>query len=325
MKKSLFIRLKKIVFFSSIATILFFTLSCSQITIYTKPSIDTREDWRTKLNTNKAQAEKRWWQGFQDPILDNLINEGLQNNLDILLVSLRVQEYRGKYMSTSGPLYPQVDIDVSALRNQITDHGQKTIGDSYNININISWEIDFWGKIKGMEESAMAQLLNTEEAKQAVLLTIVISITDTYMTLLSLDEQLRIARDTTKSRKEYYDIFQLRFQGGVISELELNQARSEYESARANIPNLHRQITQKENELSLLIGANPKSIKRSKSLHTINTPSIPAGLPSELIQRRPDIRQAEKDLISANALIGVARAFFFSKYISYRDVWLGKQ
>ncbi|MCX8068960.1 MAG: efflux transporter outer membrane subunit [Thermodesulfovibrionales bacterium] len=295
----------------SVIIFIFFCISCSQIPSYTRPYVQTPEDWRFKIDTSKTQSERLWWQSFGDPVLNSLIEEGLKANHDILIATARVEEYIGRYMSATGGLYPQVNLGGTAIRSRATTLGETFTGNNFNLNFNLNWEIDFWGRLKGIDESAKAQLLSAEESKQAVLLTIVSAIAESYLNLLSLDEQLRIAQETAKSRKDYYEIFQLRFQGGVISELELKQAKSEYESTLATIPNLQRQIAQQESALSILIGSNPKSIQRGKSLISLNTPLIPAGLPSDLLQRRPDIRQAENDLISANAQIGVARASFF--------------
>lgn len=285
--------------------------SCSQMPVYTRPDVQKPDDWLFKINITKAQSERLWWQSFNDEVLNSLIEEGLKANIDILIATARVEEYIGRYMSASGGLYPQVNLGGSVLRNRTTTIGETITGNNLNLNFNLNWEIDFWGRLKSIDESAKAQLLSAEDAKEALLLTIVSSIVESYMNILSLDEQLRIAKETAKSRKDYYEIFKLRFEGGLISELELNQAKSEYESTLATIPSLERQIAQQENGLSILIGSNPKPIKRTTSLNKLTTPSIPSGLPSDLLQRRPDIMQAENDLISANAQIGVARAAFF--------------
>ena len=177
--------------------------------------------------------------------------------------------------------------------------------------LNGSWELDLWGKLRRGTEAARADLLSQEEGRRSVILTLVTSVASAYVNLGNLDRQLDIARSTAQSRKESYDLFQLRFQGGVISELELSQVKSEYEQALATIPVLEKAIAQQENALTVLLGRNPGPIPRGKKIDDLVLPAVPAGLPSVLLANRPDIRQAEQDLIAANARIGVARSLYF--------------
>ena len=154
-------------------------------------------------------------------------------------------------------------------------------------------------------------LLGSEEARYAVILTLVASVANTYIDLRGLDRELEIALRTAKTREETYQLFKLRFEGGVISELELSQVTSEYEDVMAVIPGIEKNIAQVENGLSVLLGRNPAPVTRGKPIDALTPPAVPAGLPSELLERRPDIRQAEQDLIAANARIGVARGLYF--------------
>ena len=174
-----------------------------------------------------------------------------------------------------------------------------------------SWEIDIWGKLRRATEASRADLLATEEARQAVILSLVSAVANGYITLRDLDKQLEIAVRTAKTREDAYKLFKLRYEGGVISELELNQVKSEYEQALATIPQIQKQVAFQENALSQLLGRNPGPIARGKSMDELVLPAVPAGLPSELLEKRPDIRQAEQNLIAANARIGVARAQYF--------------
>jgi multidrug efflux system outer membrane protein len=181
----------------------------------------------------------------------------------------------------------------------------------FQISLNASWEIDLWGRLRRATEAARADLLSTEEGRRAVILTLVTSVANGYVNLRDLDMQLEIAKRTAKSREETYHLFQMRFQGGVISDLELNQVKSEYEQALSTIPFLEKTITQQENGLSVLLGRNPGPIQRGKTIDGFVLPAVPAGLPSGLLANRPDIRQAEQALIAANARIGAARSLYF--------------
>ncbi len=285
--------------------------ACSQMPVYTRPSVEMPERWRNEVRASKEASEALWWQQFGDAGLDALIEEGMRNNYDLLIASARVQEFIGRYGATKGALYPQVTSVGTAGRGRSNIMGESVISNAYQINLNASWEIDLWGRLRSAEEAARAQIMSAEAAQEALLLTTVSSIAETYINILNLHEQLRISKETADSRRDYYEIFKLRFEGGVISELELNQARSEYESALISIPTLERQTEQQENALSILIGRNPQPITFKKTLDDLRQPPIIAGLPSELLHRRPDIRQAEEDLKAANAQIGVARAAFF--------------
>jgi multidrug efflux system outer membrane protein len=216
------------------------------------------------------------------------------------------------------PLFPQIGAGAIAGRDRATEEGPAPLSpgvenpaNNYQVFLSASWEIDLWGKLRRATEAARADLLSTEEAKRTTILSLVTSVAGAYINLRDLDKQLEITKQTAKTREESYKLFKLRFEGGVISELELNQVKSEYEAALAAIPQLEKIIAQQENALSVLLGRNPGAIQRGKTVDELVLPGIPAGLPSELLMNRPDIRQAEEDLISANAQIGVARAQYF--------------
>jgi multidrug efflux system outer membrane protein len=181
----------------------------------------------------------------------------------------------------------------------------------FQVFLNANWEIDLWGKLRRATEAARAGLLSTEEGRRTVILTLVTSVASAYVNLRDLDTQLEIAKRTAKSREESYNLFKIRFRGGVISELELNQVKSEYEQALSTIPLIEKTIAQQENVLSVLLGRNSGPIPRGKTINELALPAVPAGLPSDLLANRPDIRQAEEDLIAANARIGVAKSLYF--------------
>ena len=171
--------------------------------------------------------------------------------------------------------------------------------------------MDVWGRLRRATEAARASLLATEEGKRAIILSLVTTVANNYINLCNLDKQLEISIRTAKLREDSYNIFKLRFEGGIISELELSQIKSEYEQALARIPLIEKQITQQENVLNALLGKNPGRIARGKTIDRLVFPAIPSGVPSDVLEQRPDIKQAEQNLIAANARIGVARALYF--------------
>jgi len=177
--------------------------------------------------------------------------------------------------------------------------------------VNVNWEIDLWGKIRRATEAARADLLSTEEARRAVILTLVTAVANSYVNLRDLDKQLVLTRETAQSYKESYDLFSLRYKYGIVSEIEVKQASAQYEQAMANIPLLQKGIAQQENALSVLLGRNPGPMPRGKTIDELTPPAVPAGLPSDLLLNRPDLRQAEQNLVAANANIGVAKALYY--------------
>ena len=182
---------------------------------------------------------------------------------------------------------------------------------SFQIFLNASWEIDLWGKLRRATEAARADLLSTEEGRRAVILTLVTSVASAYVNLRDLDKQLEIAKRTAKSREESYHLFQLRFRGGVISELELNQVKSEYEQALSTIPFLEKIIAQQENALSVLLGRNPGAIPRGKTIDELVLPAVPAACPPISSRTAPTSARRNRTSIAANARIGVARSQYF--------------
>jgi len=183
--------------------------------------------------------------------------------------------------------------------------------DSFRSGFSASWEIDLWGKLRRANESARADLLAAEEGRRGVILMLVSAVAESYVNLRSLDRALEIAQATVKTREDTYNLFKRRFETGVISQLELSQVESVYEQARAALPVIERAVARQENGLCMLLGRNPAAVPRGKTLDELAIPAVPAGLPSDLLINRPDIRQAEQNLISANAQIGVARAQYF--------------
>lgn len=280
---------------------------------YLRPAVDSPTAFRFDGQSAQQLADTAWWQQFGDPVLDELLAEALRNNRDLLIASARIEEYAGYLGATRAGLFPQVGLggEVAKQRNLLPGTTRKDVYDSYEVSLGVSWEIDLWGRIRRQSEAANARLVATEEGRRGVVLSLVANVANGYIALRDLDRQLEIARQTTGTRRQSYELFKERFAGGVVSLLELNQARSQFEEAAASIPVLEKSIAQQENALSLLLGRNPGPIKRGRTIEEISLPAIPAGLPSELLERRPDLRQAEQNLIAANAQIGAAKAAFF--------------
>ena len=295
-----------------------FVAGCMVGPDYRRPTADTPQQWRFQEQETHDLVNTPWWEQFSDPVLNDLIRTGLAENKDVKIAAARIEQFVGQYITTRAALFPQIGADASFGRERASEKGaapwSATVmnpADAYQVLFSASWEIDLWGKLRRAKESARAEILSSEEARRGVILSLVTSISTGYINLRDLDRQLEIAQATVKSREESYAIFKLRFTGGIVSELELSQVKSQYEEALATIPVLRKSIAQQENALSVLLGRNPGPIPRGRTIEELALPLVPAGLPSDLIERRPDIRQAEQNLISANAQIGVARAQYF--------------
>jgi multidrug efflux system outer membrane protein len=284
---------------------------------YQRPDIASPQAFRFAGTSPQDAVNAEWWRQFQDPVLTELVEIALRENRDLLIATARVDEYLGRLGIATGKLFPEIGATGTAQRQRATERGATAVPQNratfwtFDAGFTASWEIDLWGKLRRSREAAKADLLGTEEARQGVIMTLVTSVANGYINLRSLDQQLEIAKTTTQMWAETYELFKLKFEGGVISEVDLMQVKSEYEAARATVPQIERTIVQQENALNLLLGRNPGPVKRGKTLDQLAFPVIPAGLPSELLERRPDIRQAEQELIAANARIGVAKAAYF--------------
>jgi multidrug efflux system outer membrane protein len=286
---------------------------------YKRQAVDTPEDFRfSVLETTNSLADLHWWEMFKDPALQELIRIALTNNYDIKQAASRVEQARQQVTVARSPLLPQIGYggDVgrgkNALINSIVPNG--TTASSAQININAFWEIDFWGRIRRLTEAARAAYLATDEARRGVTITLVSDVATAYFTLLDLDQELEIQRAATNAYAGSYRIFDERRINGVASRLETDRAAAALANAAAVIPQLELQIASTENQINVLLGRNPGPIPRGSLADQPPFPAeIPAGLPSTLLQRRPDILQSEQSLIAANANIGVSVANFFPR------------
>ncbi|HEY2796458.1 MAG TPA: efflux transporter outer membrane subunit [Thermoanaerobaculia bacterium] len=260
-------------------------------------------------------ADQPWWEVFGDPKLKALIDEALITGYDPQLAAWRVEEFRARAGIARSEFFPQIDYGGGWSRGRnavsVPPFSSATLN-AYSVNVNFGWELDIWGRIRRLNEAAKAEYLSSEEARKGVLLSLVSDVANTYFQLRELDEELAISLKTVDAFKQTADLFQRKLNEGAASALETSYASAAYNQVAATVPDIERQIEATENQLNLLLGHNPGPIERGLDLEAQpQPPQVPAGLPSTLLERRPDVRGAEQDLIAANAQVGVAFANFF--------------
>ncbi len=287
---------------------------------YQRPTVDVPPSWRLSEEEAKDLANTAWWEQFGDPVLNELIQTALRENKDVMIAAARVEEFAGLYGTTRAALFPQVFAGAAYGRQRASEltgptpldgTGANATFNSSELFLNAAWEIDLWGKLRRATEAARANILSSEEARRSVILTLVSSVANSYINLRDLDKQIELTKETAQSYKESYDIFKLRFEYGIVSEVEVSQSKSQYEQALSNVSLFEKFISQQENALSVLLGRNPGPIPRGRTIDQLVSPAVPAGLPSDILGNRPDIRQAEQNLIAANANIGVAKSLYY--------------
>jgi multidrug efflux system outer membrane protein len=285
---------------------------------YQRPVIEMPQAFVPEPEQATATADAEWWMLFGDPVLNQLIAEGLANNKSIKIAAANVEQASGVLISTRSPLFPQINYQGTASRNRVSQLGPSALPagvhnpiDAYQVLAGASWEIDLWGRIRRMTESAQANLLATQEARRGVILSLLTSLATDYLVLRGLDEQLAIAQRTAANYGQSLRSMELKYQYGRVSQMNVDQARARYETAATQVPQIQSSISVLENAISILLGRNPGEIPRGKSIFELTLPTIPGGLPSELLERRPDLLQSEQQLVAANALIGAAKAEYF--------------
>jgi multidrug efflux system outer membrane protein len=255
-------------------------------------------------------ADLHWWQVFQDPQLQELIRTALKQNYDLQLATERISAARAQVAITRSSLFPQV-----AANSNFGGGKDPTSQATYNIltlTADAAFQLDLFGRLRRATEASRAQLLATEDARDTVILTLVSDVASDYFTLLELYLELQITRDTVKSQEDSVKLTRLRLDHGLATKLDVLQSQQVLDTANAAVPDLERQIGQEEDAISILLGHYPESVRRGRPLaEQPLPPDVPPGMPSTLLERRPDIRQVEQNLIAANAEIGVARAAFF--------------
>ncbi|HEU0367568.1 MAG TPA: efflux transporter outer membrane subunit [Candidatus Acidoferrum sp.] len=297
-----------------------FLSGCTMGPNYKRPTAAVPPAYRGIAADAPAQTEsaslgdEKWWDVFQDEQLRSLVRTALQQNYDLRIAASRILEARAQLGITRADQFPAVSggagiTDVRTAQSKFLPAFETSTG---QVNASAGWELDFWGKYRRATEAARANLLATEWARQEVASTLVANVAAAYFQLRALDLQLEISKRTLDSRQESLRLTRILANGGSTSLLDVRQAEQLVFTASAEIPALEQQIEQQENFLSILLGRNPGNIARGQTLtEQHHPPEVPAGIPSSLLERRPDIRQAEQQLVAANAEIGVARAAYF--------------
>lgn len=322
----------KLMVFSQAAAALFFMAACTVGPNYKRPAASVPASYRGELPANEQPAapaaagapgsaaviaglgDEKWWEVFQDPELQKLIRTALQNNYDVRIAATRVLQARAQLGITRADQFPTVTGggNITSIRNP-------TIGPipAYELTLGevaatATWNVDFWGRYRRATEGARATLLANEWAQKAVISSLVANVASSYFVLRQLDLQLEISRSTLRSRRDFLDLTNMLEQHGINSLLDVRQSEQLVYTAAAEVPDLERQIAIQENAISILLGNNPGDIPRGLKLtEQPHAPEVPVGLPSALLERRPDIREVEQNLVAANAQIGVARAAYF--------------
>ena len=291
---------------------------CSVGPNYHRPPVNAPAMFRSnEEGTNALSAALEWWQVYEDDTLRALINEALTNNYDLRIAAARVEEARAAAMQARSQFVPSVTYNGTVSRGRNDVFGQSfpnggAVASSAVATLNAFWEVDLWGRVRRLNESARAEFLASEEGRRAVRLSLLSDVASTYFQLLELDEELEIAGETTNSFAESLKIFNQRMEGGTASGLESSRAEAALDDAAATVPSIREQISTTENQLSILLGRNPGPIERPTLFLTrVTLPDIPAGLPSTLLEHRPDVLESEQRLRSANAQVGVSVAEFF--------------
>jgi multidrug efflux system outer membrane protein len=279
---------------------------------YQRPALQPPTDFYAERQlTTSSAADLAWWDLFKDPVLQSLIREALKNNYDLQVALARVEQERALAGVTRSEYFPQVGYGAS-INGQRAPFPLVSSHTYYSYNLNAIWEIDLFGRIRRLNEAQRAVYFASEEAKRDVRLLVLAEVAQGYFQLRALDADLEISHRTVKSFQDTLDIFQHKFEGGAASGLEVARARAALANVAAAIPDLQRQIVAQEVALNLLLGRNPGPIARGSALaDQFDPPDVPTGLPSQLLERRPDVRQAEETLIAANASVGVAKANYF--------------
>jgi multidrug efflux system outer membrane protein len=284
---------------------------------YKRPKVEPPTSFRDDNSpTNTSVADLNWWQVYQDNSLQDLIREALTNNYDLRIAVTRVEQARAVAMQARSQFVPNAGYGgvVSRGRNDLFGsafpNGAVTTS-SATATLNAFWEVDLWGRIRRLNESARAQFLASEQARRGVRLSLLSDVATDYFQLLELDQELEIVQRTTNSFGESLKLFTQRVEGGTATELEASRAEAALADATAATPSILEQISTTENGLSILLGRNPGPIARTDSSSAALPPEVPAGLPSALVERRPDVLENEQLLRSANAQIGESVAEFF--------------
>ena len=297
-----------------------FACGCAVGPNYKRPAADVPPDYRglapeaAGKGDARSLADEKWWEVFQDEQLKELIKTALQQNYDVRIAATRILEAQAQLGITRADQFPTIagGVAVQNLRNPQSKFLGAYETSATQVSGNLAWDLDFWGKFRRATEAARANLAASEWARREVITVLIADLAAAYFQLRALDAQLEISQRTLASRQDSLRLTRLLADGGSTSMLDVRQAEQLVFTAASEIPSLEQQIEQEENFISILLGNNPAPVPRGRKLTEQEHPAaVPAGLPSSLLERRPDIRQAEEQLVFANAQIGVARAAYF--------------
>ena len=304
--------MKNMIKIVSLLTILFFT-GCALGPDFEEPVVESPDKYRLEEAKADSLTNLEWWQLFSDPVLDTLVQAALTENKDLRIAASRIEEARANLGFTKADIYPRLDIQAGASRGNFTG-GFKLPDETNNFSIAapLTWEIDFWGKFRRSNEAAKAEFLSSQYSLRTVQISLISEVVGTYFLLLDFEQRLEVSKHTLESRKRSLDIIQMRYNEGIIPEIDVNQAQIQLEIAVAAIPIYKRQVAKTENALSILLGRLPDSIQKGKDLNSQTIPpKIPSGIPAQILERRPDIQDAKYRVQAQNARIGVAEAMRF--------------
>jgi multidrug efflux system outer membrane protein len=302
--------------FTSIACAALALAACAVGPDYKRPAVDVPPAYRWQPASGEpgSLGDLSWWDLYRDADLQQLLHTALTENLDVRIAAARVEQARAALGTTRLQMLPTITGAGGLTRQRVsaaeTPTGTPRIGNSDEARVDVSYELDVWGRLRRLNEAARADLLSSQYAQTAVVVGLIGDVASSYFQLLTLDEQLRITRETVAGRERFVELTRAQHERGVVSGLDVSSAEAQLAVARAELPELERQAAQAEDQLSVLLGRNPGSIARSTTVAPL-FPLVPAGLPSQLLDRRPDIRQAEQALVAANAQVGAAKAALF--------------
>ena len=293
-----------------------FLSSCKIGKEYTKLELDMPNEFVAYTQDSTCFADMKWWDVYADTNLRNIISYTLENNKDMKVAVAKVKELAERKKISRSDFFPQLGANVYGQDEKLNYQGDfsKPHDVEYGVKANISWELDLWGNLRWANEASIAEYLSSVEGQRALMMSLVAEVAEIYFELIALDNELLIVKQTLMAREEGVRLAKIRFEGGLTSETSYQQAKLEYAKKATLVPDLEKKIAMKENEILALSGSFPRRVMRTEIQNNLVLPdTIPVGLPSQLLERRPDVRMAEQKLIAANARVGVSYTNMFPR------------
>ena len=293
-----------------------FLSSCKIGKEYTKLEIDMPNTFVSYSQDSTCFADMKWWDIYDDTNLRKIIDYTLENNKDMKVAVAKVKEMAARKKINYADFFPQINANVYGQDEKLNYQGDfsKPHDIEYGVKANIGWELDLWGNLRWANDAAIAEYLSSVEGQRALMMSLVAEVAEIYFELIALDNELLIVKQTLKAREEGVRLAKIRFEGGLTSETSYQQAKLEYAKKATLVPDLEKKIAMKENEILALSGSFPRRVIRTETQNNLILPdTIPVGLPSQLLERRPDVRKAEQKLIAANARVGVSYTNMFPR------------